>query len=194
MGQELARAFPQARLLYEEADETLGYSLSALCFEGPAEVLNDTIHTQPAIFVTSLAVMRVLEAEGKLQPPAVTAPSMVAGHSLGELAALVAAGAMDPSAGLRLVRERGRLMKLAGERSPGGMAAVLKMDDADVERHAEKRLMRSAKRYRLPIITRPGRWSFPGTARHWPAPSSCSASGAGGGSSLSRSALRLTRR
>lgn len=156
MGQELAKAFPQARLLYEEADETLGYSLSALCFEGPAEVLNDTIHTQPAIFVTSLAVMRVLEAEGKLQPPAMAAPSMVAGHSLGELSALVAAGAMDLSAGLRLVRERGRLMKLAGERSPGGMAAVLKMEDADVEKACREAADEVGKAVQIANYNSPG--------------------------------------
>jgi [acyl-carrier-protein] S-malonyltransferase len=94
----------------------------------PKEVLDDTINTQPAIFVTSLAVFQTLEAVGK-----VDAPAMMAGHSLGELTALVAAGAMDFADGLRLVRERGRLMKLAGERSPGGMAAVLKMDDSEVE-------------------------------------------------------------
>jgi [acyl-carrier-protein] S-malonyltransferase len=129
MGRDLAESHPQARALYDEADAVLGFGLARLCFEGPKEALDDTINTQPALFVTSLAVLRVLEAAGRLPPPA-----MVAGHSLGELTALVAAGAMSFAAGLRLVRERGRLMKLAGERSPGGMAAVLKMDDAEVER------------------------------------------------------------
>jgi [acyl-carrier-protein] S-malonyltransferase len=133
MGRDLAESFTQARLLFDEADAILGFPLSRLCFEGPKEDLNDTINTQPAIFTTSLAVMRVLESEGWLQPPAMPAPTMVAGHSLGELTALAATGAIDFGAGLRLVRERGRLMKLAGEKSPGGMAAVLKMDDADVE-------------------------------------------------------------
>ncbi len=128
MGRDVADAFPRACLDYEDADAILGFSLSSLCFEGPEESLDDTINTQPAIFVTSLAVMHALEEEGKLPPPA-----MVAGHSLGELTALVAAGAMDLADGLRLVRERGRLMKLAGERSPGCMAAVLKMEDAEVE-------------------------------------------------------------
>jgi [acyl-carrier-protein] S-malonyltransferase len=129
MGQDLAQGYSQAHSLYEQADEILGISLSEICFEGPQETLNDTVNTQPAIFVTSLAALRVLETAGKLAVPA-----MVAGHSLGELTALVAAGAMDFEDGLRLVRERGRLMKVAGERSPGGMAAVLKMDDAEVER------------------------------------------------------------
>lgn len=156
MGQEFARAFSQARFLYEEADEVLGYSLSGLCFEGPAEVLNDTVYTQPAIFVTSLAVMRVLEAEGKLQPPAMAVPSMVAGHSLGELTALVAAGAMDFDAGLRLVRERGRLMNQAGEQSPGGMAAVLKMDDADVEKACKEAVDEIGKAVQIANYNSPG--------------------------------------
>jgi len=128
MGRDLAENHAQARSLYEQADAILGFSLSSLCFDGPKEVLDETINTQPALFVTSLAVMRVLEAQGWFQPPV-----MAAGHSLGELAALVAAGAIDFGAGLRLVRERGRLMALAGERNPGGMAAVLKMDDVEVE-------------------------------------------------------------
>ena len=128
MGRDLAEAYPQVRRLYDEADEILGFSLSSLCFEGPSELLDDTINTQPAIFVTSLAVLQALEAEDNLPPAA-----MMAGHSLGELTALAAGGAMDFADGLRLVRERGRLMKLAGERNPGGMAAVLKMDTAEIE-------------------------------------------------------------
>jgi len=128
MGRDLAKEYPLVRDLFNEADDLLGFGLSTLCFEGSPETLNDTYNTQPAIFVTSLAVLRALELEGTL-PEA----SLVAGHSLGELTALAAAGAMDFAEGLKLVRERGRLMKLSGERSPGGMAAVLKMDDADVE-------------------------------------------------------------
>jgi [acyl-carrier-protein] S-malonyltransferase len=129
MGRDLVKAYPQARQLYDDADAILGFGLSSLCFEGPEQVLDDTINTQPAIFVTSLALLRALQAEGRLSLPA-----MVAGHSLGELTALVVAGAMDFANGLRLVRERGRLMKLAGEQGPGGMAAVLKMDDDQVEK------------------------------------------------------------
>ena len=156
MGQDLAKNFPQARFLYEEADAILGFSLSDLCFEGPAKVLNDTINTQPAIFVTSLAVMRVLEAEGWLQPPAMPVPAMVAGHSLGELTALVAAGAIDFGAGLHLVRERGRLMKLAGEQSPGGMAAVLKMDDAEVEKACKEAAGETGKAVQIANYNSPG--------------------------------------
>jgi [acyl-carrier-protein] S-malonyltransferase len=129
MGRDLANVYPPARALYDEADALLGLSLSSLCFDGPQAMLNDTINTQPSIFVTSLATLAALEAAGKLPPP-----TAMAGHSMGELTALVAAGAMEFADGLRLVRERGRLMKLAGERNPGGMAAVLKMDDAEVER------------------------------------------------------------
>jgi len=156
MGQDLATNYPQARFLFEEADAILGFSLSDLCFEGPARVLNDTINTQPAIFVTSLAVMRVLEAEGWLQPPAMAVPAMVAGHSLGELTALAAAGAMDFGAGLRLVRERGRLMKLAGEQSPGGMAAVLKMDDAEVEKACKEAAGEIGKAVQIANYNSPG--------------------------------------
>ncbi len=156
MGQDLAENYPQARFLYEEADAILGFSLSALCFEGPAKVLNDTINTQPAIFVTSLAVMRVLEAEGWLQPPVMAVPAMVAGHSLGELTALVAAGAMDFGAGLHLVRERGRLMKLAGEQSPGSMAAVLKMDDTAVEKACKEAAGETGKAVQIANYNSPG--------------------------------------
>ena len=129
MGQSLAEAYPAAREAFAEADALLGFSLSRLCFEGPKEALDDTINTQPAIFATSMALLRVLDAAGKLPRPVA-----VAGHSMGELTALTAAGALDFADGLRLVRERGRLMKLAGERNPGGMAAVLKVEDAEVEK------------------------------------------------------------
>lgn len=151
MGQDLAEVFPQARQLYDEADAVLGFPLSRLCFEGPIEELNDTINTQPAIFVTSLAMLRVLDAQGTLPDPA-----MVAGHSLGELTALVAAGAMGFADGLRLVRERGRLMKLAGERNPGGMAAVLKMDDAEVEKACHEAADETGKAVQVANYNSPG--------------------------------------
>jgi len=124
MGQHLYETCPEARATFDEADEVLGFALSELCFNGPEEILNDTLNTQPAIFVTSVALLRALE--GKV-------PDFMAGHSLGEYSALVAAGAMDFAAGLRLVRERGRLMKEAGERSPGGMAAVLGLETKVVD-------------------------------------------------------------
>lgn len=124
MGWDLAQAYPAARATFAEADDLLGTSLSALCFDGPEETLNDTINTQPAIFVTSIAVLRALQSEGWPVTPAFTA-----GHSLGEYSALVASDALTFADGLRLVRERGRLMKEAGDRSPGGMAAILKVED-----------------------------------------------------------------
>lgn len=124
MGQALANSYPVARQLFEQADEILGFSLSRLCYEGPAEELNDTINTQPAIFVTSIAALEVLRAEGYE-----VKPKFVAGHSLGEYSAYVAAGVLSFANGVRLVRERGRLMKKAGEMSPGGMAAIIKLSD-----------------------------------------------------------------
>jgi [acyl-carrier-protein] S-malonyltransferase len=123
MGQDLAHTYPAARDIFAEADDLLDFSLSSLCFEGPEEALNDTINTQPAIFIASIAILRALQNEGWSVMPAFTA-----GHSLGEYSALVAAGALTFADGLHLVRERGRLMKEAGGRSPGGMAAIIKLD------------------------------------------------------------------
>lgn len=123
MGADLAAAYPAARASFQQADEILGFSLSTLCFEGPEDALSDTINTQPALYVMGAAILRALEAElGEVRP------AMVAGHSLGEFTALHAAGALDFASGLRLVRERGRLMKEAGIRSPGAMAAILGLD------------------------------------------------------------------
>jgi len=127
MGQDLYESHPEARATFDQADKVLGFALSDLCFNGPEETLKDTVNTQPAIFVTSVALLRALESR-RLQ-----APGFVAGHSLGEYSALAAAGAMDFAAGLQLVRERGRLMKEAGERSPGGMAAVLGLEAEAVD-------------------------------------------------------------
>jgi [acyl-carrier-protein] S-malonyltransferase len=128
MGQDVVQVHPAARDTFAEADDYLGFSLSTMCFEGPDEALNDTYNTQPAIFTTSIALLRAIRAAGFS-----TAPAFVAGHSLGEYSALVASEALSFGDGLRLVRERGRLMKLAGERHPGGMAAVLKLQETTVE-------------------------------------------------------------
>lgn len=123
MGADLVATYPAARQAFEEADEALDFSLSQLCFDGPEDTLSDTINTQPALYVMGAAILRVLTAEfGKMRP------AMVAGHSLGELTALHAAGALEFAPGLRLVRERGRLMKEAGARRPGAMAAILGLD------------------------------------------------------------------
>jgi [acyl-carrier-protein] S-malonyltransferase len=124
MGADLVEVYPAANAIFAQADEALGFSLSELCFNGPAEVLNDTLNTQPALYVMGVALWRVLESAfgDKMRP------TFVAGHSLGEFTALAAAGALDFADGLRLVRERGRLMKDAGEHSPGAMAAILGLD------------------------------------------------------------------
>lgn len=123
MGRDIAANYTVARDTFLQADDILGFKLSNLCFEGPEAELNDTINTQPALYVCGIATLRALQAEC---PEAV--PACVAGHSLGEFTALTAAGALTFEDGVRLVRERGRLMKEAGVRSPGAMAAVLGLD------------------------------------------------------------------
>jgi [acyl-carrier-protein] S-malonyltransferase len=139
MGADIFAASPAARAVYETADAALGFSLSTLCFEGPEETLRETINTQPAIVATSLALLAALQeaARGAARPhdplTGPIAPSFVAGHSVGEYAALTASGALDLTETLRLVRERGRLMHLEGERISSGMAAVLGMDAPTLE-------------------------------------------------------------
>lgn len=123
MGKALASAYPVARETFEEADEVLGRSISALCFDLEQDELDKTENTQPALFVTSIALLRALQHE---IPDA--QPSLAAGHSLGELTALAAVGAVQFVDALRLVERRGQLMKAAGEANPGAMAAVLGLD------------------------------------------------------------------
>jgi len=123
MGKDLAEQFPVAKQTFEEADSILGFSLSKLMMEGAADELNDTVNTQPALFVHSLASYR---AFSHLYPN--LNPATLAGHSLGELSALAASGALSFDDGLRLVRKRAELMKHAGELASGGMAAILGLD------------------------------------------------------------------
>lgn len=125
MGKELYEAFPAARAVFQEADDVLGMPLSRLIFEGPEGELKQTVNAQPAIFTASIAYFNALR-EARNASDGVS-PAFVAGHSLGEYTALVAAGALEFADALRLVRERGRLMQLAGEVSQGGMVAVLGM-------------------------------------------------------------------
>ncbi|MEW6278280.1 MAG: ACP S-malonyltransferase [Candidatus Eremiobacterota bacterium] len=127
MGRELAEAFPEARQVLAEADRQLGYPLSHLMSEGPEEELRQTEHTQPAIVAHSLAAWAVLKARG-------IAPAMVAGHSVGEYAALAACGAVSPGDAIRLVRQRGLFMQQAGRELPGTMAALLGIDLAGAEK------------------------------------------------------------
>ncbi len=119
MGRELYAGSPAARAVYDRADAQLGYALSSLCFAGPDDALTDTANQQPALYVTSLAMLAAMEERGW------ALPGYVAGHSLGELTALVAAGSLRFADGLALVQRRGALMKEAGEREPGAMAAIL---------------------------------------------------------------------
>jgi [acyl-carrier-protein] S-malonyltransferase len=132
MGKQLYDTSPAARRIFDQADATLGFSLSTLCFEGPQEELDDTINAQPAILTVSIACLEALKE--RLGPLGyLGAPSLVAGHSLGEFTALVVAGVLDFEDALKLVRERGRLMKETGEQRPGGMAAVIGLDDETLE-------------------------------------------------------------
>ena len=132
MGRDLYETYPEARAVFDEADEILGFDLSRLCFEGPKEELDDTINTQPAIFAMSIACLKALNPLFSLNP------LFCAGHSMGEYTALVAAGALDFADGLKLVRERGRLMKEAGEKHLGGMAAIIGLDAERVEEICQK--------------------------------------------------------
>lgn len=127
MGAELAREFPAAKRVFEEADDALGFALSRLCFEGPEEQLRLTENTQPAMVATSIAALRAFESE------CAVGVSMAAGHSLGEYSALVAAGALSFVDALKAVRERGRLMQRACPPGQGGMAALIGLDMAAVE-------------------------------------------------------------
>lgn len=127
MGRELAETYPAAREVFEEADEALGFALSRLCFEGPAEELQLTENTQPAILATSVAALRAAEAEG------LPRPDFVAGHSLGEYSALVAAGALSLRDAVQIVRQRGRYMQEAVPVGAGAMAAILGADIESVE-------------------------------------------------------------
>jgi [acyl-carrier-protein] S-malonyltransferase len=128
MGHALAQYYPVANETFKQADDILGFTLSKFAWEGPEERLNDTVNTQPALFTHSIAVLQVIQSLGL-----VLIPSFVAGHSMGELSALVAAGSLSFADGLHLVKTRGELMKRAGELSPGGMAAVLGLDIPIIE-------------------------------------------------------------
>jgi len=129
MGNELAEQYPAAKITFDEADSILGFSLSELMWNGPADELNETVNTQPALYVHSVAAWRsflLLYPDFK--------PATVAGHSLGEVSALTASGALSFSDGLTLVRTRGELMKRAGELNPGGMAAILGVNILTLEK------------------------------------------------------------
>lgn len=127
MGKSLAENFPAARRRFEQADDALGFTISRLCFEGPDEELRRTENTQPALLAVSIAACDVLRDE-------IGEPDYVAGHSLGEYSALVAAGALDFADALRLVRKRGQYMQEAVPDGTGAMAALLKLPENTLDR------------------------------------------------------------
>ncbi|HKG48355.1 MAG TPA: ACP S-malonyltransferase [Pyrinomonadaceae bacterium] len=128
MGKELAENFAVARQVFEEADDALGFAISRLCFDGPAEELQLTENTQPAILTVSVAAFRAMREAG------IRAPAFVAGHSLGEYSALVAAGALSLAEAVRTVRARGRYMQEAVPVGTGAMAAVIGGELGEIER------------------------------------------------------------
>lgn len=132
MGKELCEQFDLARRLFIQAEEVLGLPLRRLCFSGPETELKLTEHTQPAILTVSVAALRVLESQIRLEP------FCVAGHSLGEYSALVSVGALDFADAVRIVRERGRLMQEAVPQGEGLMAAVLGLEAGEVQSLCEE--------------------------------------------------------
>lgn len=126
MGKSLAENFPAAQAVFAEADDVLGFALSRLCFEGPDDALRLTENTQPALVATSIAALAVLKQHGH-------SADAVAGHSLGEYSALVAAGSLTLADALRLVRKRGRYMQHAVPAGVGAMAALLKLPDGKLD-------------------------------------------------------------
>src|SRR2546425_4709525 len=126
MGRDLAERFPEACQAFEQADRALKFSISRLCFEGPIEELSLTSNTQPALLTCSVAVLRVLQRKG-------LRPSIVAGHSLGEYSALVAAQAVDFADAVRVTRKRGEWMQEAVTVGTGSMAAILGMGEAEIQ-------------------------------------------------------------
>jgi [acyl-carrier-protein] S-malonyltransferase len=130
MGKRLAEAIPAARRLYDRAAEILGYDLAKLCFEGPAEQLDSTVCSQPALFVTSLAALESLRSES---PEVVLSCEAAAGLSLGEYTAMVFAGVMRFEDGLTLVQQRGAAMQEASDATPSGMVSVLGLERVEVE-------------------------------------------------------------
>jgi [acyl-carrier-protein] S-malonyltransferase len=130
MGRALDQELPAARALFDRANEVLGFDLRAICLDGPAEALESTDVSQPAIYVASLAALEDLKAK---HPEVVADCAGAAGLSLGEYTALVFAGALDFEAGLRIVRHRGAVMQAAAVATPSGMSSVLGLDEAAVD-------------------------------------------------------------
>ncbi|MCC7419346.1 MAG: ACP S-malonyltransferase [Planctomycetaceae bacterium] len=130
MGKTLVSKYPAAKALYDRANELLGYDLASLCFEGPADRLDSTVISQPAIFVSSLAALEMLRSDS---PDVVLGCQMAAGLSLGEYTALVFTGAMTFEDGLQVVKRRGEAMQAAADKTPSGMVSLLLLDREKVE-------------------------------------------------------------
>lgn len=135
MGRQLAESLPEVRRLYDRAGEVLGYDLARLCFEGPADELDSTAGSQPALFVTGLAALESLRAES---PDVVLSCEATAGLSLGEYTALVFAGVVQFEDGLALVQRRGAAMQEASDATPSGMVSILGLERVEVEALCEK--------------------------------------------------------
>lgn len=131
MGRQLVESLPAARALFDRANAVLGYDLAKICLEGPAELLDSTVHSQPALFVASMAAVESLKASN---PAAVENCQAAAGLSLGEYTALVFAGVMDFDDGLRVVQTRGSAMQDAANRVPSGMVSIIGLDRPAVEK------------------------------------------------------------
>lgn len=125
MGRDLYDSFPSAKAIFDRADDVLGAPLTRLCFEGPEEELRQTINAQPAILTVSYACLEAARGVDPALPP----PAFIAGHSLGEYTALAASGVIDFATAVYMARERGRLMHEAGMMRPGGMAAIIGLDE-----------------------------------------------------------------
>ena len=160
MGRALASAFPEARAVFEEADDTLGFSLSGLCFDGPEDELQLTANTQPAIVAMSVAVLRCYRS----QSPPPEAPAFVAGHSLGEYSALVAAGALELADALRLVRARGEAMQRAVPVGEGAMAAILGLSEEDTAAASARAASETGGVCQLANLNAPGQIVIAGAA------------------------------
>ncbi|MGQ9682924.1 MAG: ACP S-malonyltransferase [Anaerolineae bacterium] len=161
MGQDLAGASPAAAAVFAEADRVWSDQFTSLLFSGPAEVLTDTANAQPALFVTGLACLAALqeamEGAGGLHP------ALLAGHSLGEYTALAAAGSFSLTTGLQLVRVRGAAMKAAGEREPGGMAAVIGLSEDQVQQLCQEASRQTGQIVVLANDNAPGQAVISGT-------------------------------
>jgi [acyl-carrier-protein] S-malonyltransferase len=135
MGKRLAESLPEVRRLYDRAADVLGYDLAKLCFDGPADDLDSTVYSQPAIFVTSLAALESLRAES---PDVVLSCEATAGLSLGEYTAMVFAGVMEFEDGLALVQRRGAAMQEAADATASGMVSILGLERVEVEALCKK--------------------------------------------------------